>query len=113
MPEIENIAIFLEKNFPNAFQFFGILGGNADVYTHDRVERTIEEEVAETRPEKLQKIIVELESILQEQPIDYERLALLINYNLNSDAEAQDLLIRLRDGLRDGLAARMKTEKGR
>jgi hypothetical protein len=111
MSNTRDVDEFLDKNYPVLYQYFGHLAANADVYTHDRVERTIQESVTRDHPKTLQKAIMDLDKLIEDMPLTTDELAEEINYDLQSDSEALAMLIRLRDGLRDGLAARLKAEE--
>jgi len=100
----------MEPMYSHAYQFLGWFGANADAYEDDRIEKTIEEVVAETHPETVEQIIGELDAVIKHMPITYQELEDLANYVIASDAEAKDLLTTLHDGLRQGLAQRLATE---
>jgi hypothetical protein len=100
----------MKPTYSHAYQFLGWFGANADEYVNDRIEKTIQEVVAETHPETVEQIIAELDALIKHEPITYAELEDLANYVIASDAEAKHLLVTLRDGLRQELARRLAAE---
>jgi hypothetical protein len=102
---------FLEKNFSYLYALLAGLIDNLELCRYGRLDDAITKAVAENPTKALQKMIAELDAAIDGSILSTDELADLINYDLQSDAEAQAFLIRLRDGLRDGLAARLKADE--
>ena len=92
MDDKRHHRVRMEAMYPHAYQFLGFLGANADTYVHDRLQKTIDEEVTEGHPETVAQVIAELDAAIKHMPITYAELEDSANYVIESDAEAKTLL---------------------
>lgn len=98
----------LKAMYPELRQLIGYVSANAHGYDDDPIARTIRQWVSEEDTDLLQKAITQLDEATKHLPVTVGELSAMSNYTLESDEDARQLLLALRDGLQAGLKARPK-----